>query len=428
MHCLLEAYCQCTLLESSEEAPVPSPSKGPSASFKQESPCKDSPQKMEQSSSDYRPSSTSAEEDSSYEEESSYEEDAPTIPKRTSQSEAGEDRERVFLVMESCLLTLFRLCLSCKGPITASVEKVVGTLLRVAYRCHNCGATGHWDSQTFIGGKVYCDVMLSASILFAGATPTKVLRVLCNLNCPTIGIRTFMRHQRHLLQPTIRQVWNTTQKEMLQRLVEIGMPMILGGDGRHDSAGHSAKYGSYSFMDFEWNMIVHLELVQSNEVTSSNAMELEGLKRGLKYLQERGINVETLISDRHRSIAKYMREQQPDIDHFYDVWHVAKGLSKKIDQLAKKKTCTAVGEWSKSISNHLYWVAASTSDGDGEVMLAKWQSVTNHIQNVHTHDSELFPKCQHGNLSLLERKCAINNENSTTFHQNWLKIDHFTAF
>lgn len=61
-------------------------------------------------------------------------------------------------------------------------------------------------------------------------------------------------------------------------------------------------------------------------------------------------------------------------------------------------------------------------------MLAKWQSVTNHIQNVHTHDSELFPKCQHGNLSLLERKCAINNENSTTFHQNWLKIDHFTAF
>lgn len=71
----MEAYCQCTLLESSEEAPVPSPSKGPSASFKQESPCKDSPQKMEQSSSDYRPSSTSAEEDSSYEEESSYEED-----------------------------------------------------------------------------------------------------------------------------------------------------------------------------------------------------------------------------------------------------------------------------------------------------------------------------------------------------------------
>lgn len=39
---------------------------------------------MEQSSSDYRPSSTSAEEDSSYEEESSYEEDAPTIPKRYS--------------------------------------------------------------------------------------------------------------------------------------------------------------------------------------------------------------------------------------------------------------------------------------------------------------------------------------------------------
>ena len=31
--------------------------------------------------------------------------------------------------------------------------------------------------------------------------------------------------------------------------------------------------------------------------------------------------------------------------------------------------------------NHLYWSAVSTPDGDGEMILAKWLSVDNHIHN-----------------------------------------------
>ena len=30
----------------------------------------------------------------------------------------------------------------------------------------------------------------------------------------------------------------------------------LGGDGRNDSVGHSAKYGSYTLMDLEGNKIM----------------------------------------------------------------------------------------------------------------------------------------------------------------------------
>ncbi|KAJ8043860.1 hypothetical protein HOLleu_11148 [Holothuria leucospilota] len=51
----------------------------------------------------------------------------------------------------------------------------------------------------------------------------------------------------------------------------------------------------------------------------------------------------------------------------------------------------------------MYWVAASTPDGNGD-MFAKWLSVANHIQNVHDHDSQLFPKCLHGPLDEPERK------------------------
>lgn len=60
--------------------------------------------------------------------------------------------------------------------------------------------------------------------------------------------------------------------------------LVLGGDGRADSPGHSAKYGSYSIVDLHTNQVVHVQLVQSNEVKSSYHMELEGLKRSLVIL------------------------------------------------------------------------------------------------------------------------------------------------
>lgn len=38
--------------------------------------------------------------------------------------------------------------------------------------------------------------------------------------------------------------------------------ITLGGGGRCDSPGYSAKYGSYSLMDLETNKIVDLQLIQ----------------------------------------------------------------------------------------------------------------------------------------------------------------------
>ncbi|XP_048733591.2 uncharacterized protein LOC125649824 [Ostrea edulis] len=52
----------------------------------------------------------------------------------------------------------------------------------------------------------------------------------------------------------------------------------------------------------------------------------------------------------------------------------------------------------------MYWVAASTPDGNGEVMWAKWESVENHIHNVHTGHNTLFPTCAHSTLEGNEQK------------------------
>lgn len=55
-------------------------------------------------------------------------------------------------------------------------------------------------------------------------------------------------------------------------------------------------------------------------------MELEGLKRTVETLKSNGLDVDTIVTDRHMSIAKWIRENLINTNHFYDVWHIAKGL------------------------------------------------------------------------------------------------------
>ena len=52
-------------------------------------------------------------------------------------------------------------------------------------------------------------------------------------------------------------------------------------------------------------------------------MGLEGLKRGLTFINNNGVSIKTLVTDRHSGIKKYLRENEQEIDHRFDFWHVA---------------------------------------------------------------------------------------------------------
>ena len=51
----------------------------------------------------------------------------------------------------------------------------------------------------------------------------------------------------------------------------------------------------------------------------------------------------------------------------------------------------------------MYWCIASTPDGNGEVVKAKWLSLDNHVHNTHSGHSDLFPVCAHGELQGQDR-------------------------
>ena len=48
--------------------------------------------------------------------------------------------------------------------------------------------------------------------------------------------------------------------------------------------------------------------------------------RSMGDIADNDLNVTTLVSDRHLSIAKHMREKLPKITHYYGLWHLTKSM------------------------------------------------------------------------------------------------------
>ncbi|XP_070209079.1 uncharacterized protein [Littorina saxatilis] len=197
---------------------------------------------------------------------------------------------------------------------------------------------------------------------------TKVLRFLMHMGVRAVSANTVSQHQTAFLQPAVRDVWQGWQDHYISTTRQMQKAVILGGDGRADLPGHCAKFGVYSLMDLTIMKISIIHLVQSNEVQNSSRMELEGLKRGVNLLQQSGIQIAELVTDRHPQVLKYVRENMPTTKQSVDVWHVSKGLKKKLVKLAREKDCGELTSWNRSINNHLYWVAASTPNSDRQLM------------------------------------------------------------
>ena len=129
-------------------------------------------------------------------------------------------------------------------------------------------------------------------------------------------------------------------------------------------------------------------------------MELQGAKSCFDFLVTAcGLAMPVFISDRHRGVAKWIRESHPTIEHFFDQWHIAKSIVKKMLAASKTKGCEILGEWTKAARNHVYWCSTSTIKGFGSMIEAKWKSFMRHVANKHeSHEDKLFPKCAHEEL------------------------------
>ena len=121
-------------------------------------------------------------------------------------------------------------------------------------------------------------------------------------------------------------------------------------------------------------------------------MELLGAKRCFAFLKNAGLKIHSFISDRHRSIAKWIRESEPQTRQYHDFWHVSKSITKKLLAASQEKGNEILKSWMKGIRNHLYWSAISTKQGFGELIIAKWMSIMNHVADQHSDLQILYSK------------------------------------
>lgn len=295
-----------------------------------------------------------------------------------------------YIVYESCLLELFEVCPRC-GRAARPRTRTVGTFLRVEQDCPHCGFSRTWNSQPVIGSVPAGNLQLTAAVYTSGASFCTLQKIFQAMNLQLCKYSTFGRLVRRFVEPAIVFRWRTMQDAALEPLTSRHQTVLLAGGMRAHSPGPSAKYGSYTMMDLRSNRIIDLQLVQSNEVAGSCHMEMEGLRRSLALLEERGVPLSSIVTDRHPHIQKFLKETR--IKHYYDVWRMERGLSKKLVLISKNKDCAILKKWIHSIKNHMYWTAASSTSGPER--LAKWTSILNHIRDVHVHEDPAFPQCLH---------------------------------
>ena len=77
------------------------------------------------------------------------------------------------------------------------------------------------------------------------------------------------------------------------------------GDGRSDSPGYSAKYGTYGLMSTDLNKIADFFVVHVSTAGNSSRMEKKGLQTLLEKYSN-SIKITTLTTDRHVQISSFL--------------------------------------------------------------------------------------------------------------------------
>ena len=198
-----------------------------------------------------------------------------------------------------------KLCQYCGSPTDTTTQKKSGSMMKITTNCMN-GHIVYWESQPLIDGTAAGNLLIPAAIFYSVATHKHTADFAKYLNLQFVCSSHYYTTKNTILYPVVQHTWITSQTAIIKQLNKSGS-IVVCGDGRSDSPGHSAKYGTYTLMDEKTSLIIEFSIVQVTEVTSSNAMEYEGCKRTLNSIITKKVPLRCLTTDRHTTITTRMR-------------------------------------------------------------------------------------------------------------------------
>ena len=128
------------------------------------------------------------------------------------------------------------------------------------FHCHCfCGNKFRWHSHPFSYRLPLGNLVLAAAafFLFYSQLPYRIVECLCACKHCLLQLAD-LQQPAGLLPGSLHP--QRCQGHLF--MARWGKNIKLAGDGRCDSAGHCAKYGSYTLMDAETSEVLHTEFVQ----------------------------------------------------------------------------------------------------------------------------------------------------------------------
>ncbi|XP_057302544.1 uncharacterized protein LOC130636732 [Hydractinia symbiolongicarpus] len=317
-----------------------------------------------------------------------------------------QKKERIFLVFEFCLKSLFKYCPKCGVGLDSTMTTEVpntGTQLKLKFNCMN-GCDSSWVSQPEMQStRGLGNLSITSAIEMAGLQFNKMKRFAKVLYLKFLDSSTYYRLRGDYVFPEIYKAWRKHKSKLIDDIKQEDRQLELALDGQCDTPGHNATYSTVSAMDVKTNKIIEFNIVHVREVKNSQNMEKEGFIRCLENIQEKHkLQIEVVATDRHGQIRKLMRTDPRfnHIFHQFDPWHIAKGFVKKLTKASKKKGFHLLAEWAPATVNHLYW-SVLTCNGDPNDLRERFCSIMHHVVNRHSNfvGNKNYLKCEHGELN-----------------------------
>lgn len=109
--------------------------------------------------------------------------------------------------------------------------------------------------------------------------------------------------QRLYFHPVIEDAWEESRRELMKGVAN---GVILAGDGRMDSPGHSAQFCTYSLMDHDRKCVLSMQCIDVRQAKHSNDMERVGLLKAIDDLRRLGVKIGEVVTDGHIQIKHMM--------------------------------------------------------------------------------------------------------------------------
>ena len=197
----------------------------------------------------------------------------------------------------------------CKRPGCDRVldyrKTYVGTCLVVSWGCSAGHKGSRWAAQPSCDKIRAGNLMLASALLLSGNSYTKVGLMFRFCNLQYFSKTLFTQYQSLYISPAVNEFWEQHKQELWEE--KAGKDVVLSGDGRNDSPGHSAQYCTYSLADMEDHAILQMNIMDVREAAGkSNNMERIGFERGMDKLLTSQMSVKEVVTDGHLEIASLM--------------------------------------------------------------------------------------------------------------------------